>query len=99
VIELFRKNPIIVEMILWDGSSDSLREISEWVGTVVNEFGETEPGFKVQENGTAQVYDALHHSWIDVYIGHRVVAGQLGEFYPINPEAVATTYTPVSVEG
>ena len=52
----------------------------------------TNGNFRVTWLG-AKVYDELHRSWIKVDRGHTVLKGTQGEFYPIQQQALRTTYT------
>lgn len=79
----FRKRPIEVTAVQWTGSN--LAEMNEFTGglflviTSVTDF-------------TAQVYDVLHGTWVDLKTGHWVVKGVRGEFYPIDGDVLAETY-------
>lgn len=96
MIEKFRKVPIEVETILWDGTPERAQQIKEWVG----KRDTHEPRFLLPEDITgvwneANVWNDQEHCWIPCPVGHRVVKGLLGEFYPISPEAVEKTYEAV----
>ena len=41
-----------------------------------------------------EVWNDQESAWIPCPVGHSVVKGRLGEFYPISPAAIAETYEP-----
>jgi hypothetical protein len=92
VIEIYQRRPAYVEMILWDGSADSFYEIRDWVGISPDVGG---PGFRFNAHDIAEVYNGEEHGWIPTPVGHRIVKGPVGEFYPISPAALALSYGPV----
>jgi hypothetical protein len=93
LIERFRKRPIVVETILWDGTPERAEEIRNWIGDGL----EGESLFLAPEemsgvNEHARVWNDQEHCWIPVPLGHRVVKGALGELYPISPAALVETF-------
>lgn len=92
-IQTFRKRPLTVETMLWDGTPERAQQIKTWVGLALS----NEPGFlDVHElagvNHNARLWNSQERCWLPVPVGHRVVKGALGEFHPIGPAAVAETY-------
>jgi hypothetical protein len=92
-IERFRKRPIVVDTILWDGTVGRLAAMLAWIGHTPTPCGA--PPVLYNEQSGLRVWNAEENQYIDVPIGHRVVKGQLGEHYPISPEAVENTYIAV----
>ena len=84
----YRKKPVVVETVLWDGTN--VDELREFCGSGPEGFL-FEPPAGV---GRAAVWNDQEHAWIPLPAGHRVVRGLLGEVYPISPEALAATYEP-----
>jgi len=78
----FRKKPLTVETLEWTG--ENYRSLSAFTGQQVRRAA----------MGGLEVWNEEERDWIACPIGHRVVRGALGEFYPISPEAVARTYEP-----
>lgn len=92
-VEVFRKKPVEVETILWDGTPERAEEIRAWT----SESHHGAPMFLLPEDvqddwDEARVFNDQEGCWIPCPVGHRVVKGRLGEFYPISPAAVAETY-------
>ena len=94
-IDRFRKKPIVVDTILWDGTLDRLADIVNWVGHAPTPCGA--PPVLYNEQAGLRIWNAEENQYIDVPQNHRVVKGARGEYYPISPEAVAETYE--AVEG
>lgn len=42
----------------------------------------------------AQVFDALHSTWVGVKDNQWIIKGAKGEFYPCDPEIFAAKYEP-----
>jgi len=91
-ITRYRKRPVEVDTIEWTGSN--INELIDFTGgdfRLVNpDDGDFAPDV------TAKVYDRLHDTWVGVKTGQHVIHGVKGEFYPIDPEVLATTYEPAS---
>lgn len=76
-IKKFRKKPVVVECIQWDGTN--FDELQDWAGSNVKLTND------VQHNHLPPqlwVYDKMHETWIKVFEGHRIIKGTEGEFYP-----------------
>lgn len=93
MIETFRKKPVTVETVLWDGTRETIAFLVKWAGNL-RDNPEQSPRFIVDADMNGCVYNDQERCWVNVPLGHRVVKGRLGEFYPISPEAVAETYEP-----
>lgn len=83
-IERLRKLPLVVEMLLWDGSN--YEQVREFAG----------PGRKadLDHRGCLAVWNDQEHDWLGVPPGHYVAKGALGELYPVSPEAREATFEP-----
>jgi hypothetical protein len=89
MLGIYRKKPVTVSMILWDGTGRAAAEIAAWVG----EVDPGVPGFRVAAGAEgAEVWAAQEECWVDCPVGHHVVRGRLGEYYPISAEALAQSY-------
>lgn len=78
----YRKKPVIVSTMEWTGDNEA--DLVAWTGGNFHAYD----AFPY----TAEVYDELHATWIDVETGHHIIRGVKGEFYPIAPEVLADTY-------
>ncbi|WP_141576165.1 hypothetical protein [Actinomadura sp. WMMA1423] len=92
--ERFRKKPVEIEAVRWDGHNE------------MELIAFTEGGFTVlpptpypphlehlpPPPNTAQVYDKLHHTWVGVETGQWVIRGIKGEFYPCADDVFTETY-------
>jgi hypothetical protein len=79
----FRKKPVVIEAIRWDGSVEALDAIREWqpaCGVAGHE------GQLLIETAEGTLY-AARGSWI--------IQGVAGEIYPCRPDIFAKTYEPV----
>lgn len=79
----YRKRPVIVETIRWAGTN--LPAIRTFAG---------EGNVSCPAGGHLEVWNDQESAWIPCPLGHSVVKGRLGEFYPISPAAIAETYEP-----
>lgn len=90
-IERFRKLPLEVETVLWDGNPERASFLQHWTGQCPDgserfrRFGEV-----------WSVWADEERTYIQCPVGHRVVRTWQGTFYPISPESVAATYEVVS---
>jgi hypothetical protein len=87
----YRKRPIVVPTVLFDG--ENFDELREFTG---DQFRPVDP----QDRGDdpeiiAEVMDTLHSTWVGVKQGQSIVRGVQGEFYPIDAEVLSSTYETV----
>lgn len=79
----YRKKPVIVQAMLFDGTMDSGLEIKKWSDQKVNVIlGE---GRVFLEIGTLE-------GLMEASPGDYVIKGVKGEFYPCKPDIFAATY-------
>jgi hypothetical protein len=90
----FRKRPVVVDTILWDGTPEAAAELVAWCGWLNDNPAQSPRFLSIEGGGLAQVWNDQERCWIDVHVGHRVARGALGEFYPISPEAIDATFEP-----
>lgn len=105
----WRKKPVVIEAMLWDGSRASVQRLCEWVNShpeVVPE-GHEPSGDRTISYLTGgkpplpidQPYDV--RIWtlegdMEVAPGDWVIKGVAGEFYPCKPGIFAATYEAVN---
>lgn len=76
----YRKKPVVIEAVRWRG--DNAGECHDHAGSA----------FRVV--GQAQVYAEKEDTWVNCPVGHYVIKGVAGEFYPCDPDVFAATYEP-----
>ena len=79
-----RSKVVEIEAVLWDGSDESLKEIDEFVGALNLSYSLL--------TDTIDVWNELEEQWIHVPLGHYVLRGLKGEFYPCEQEALFMKY-------
>lgn len=90
----FRKKPVEIEAMQFDGSFDSYMQIVEWarshdaLNINVREFGEEE------SDHTHLVVHTLEGA-MRAESGDWIIRGVQGEFYPCKPDIFDATYQPV----
>jgi hypothetical protein len=93
-VTMRRKRPVEVRTLEWTG--DNLDELLMFCGPFPDGsaplFTGPDPADGIY--ASARVWNSEERDWINVPVGHHLVAGPLGEFYPISPEALARTYDP-----
>lgn len=82
----FRKKPIIVEAMQFDGSPESIVALYRWSGDVI---GWSQPGGQVQDAFVVTMEGEMAFD-----TGCWIVKGVQGEFYPIKSDIFAETYEP-----
>jgi len=81
----FRKKPVVIEAVQWDGSIDGALDIVMWSRSPTLKYSTTN-GFSV---------DTLEGVML-VTEGDWVIRGVKGEFYPCKPDIFAATYEPAT---
>jgi hypothetical protein len=94
ILTMVKKHPVRVRMVEWTGDLAAVHEL-----TGPANFREVKLGDRDGDpRSTAEVFDHLHDAWIGVRPGQLVIAGPLGEFYPIARDALVQLYNPESPE-
>lgn len=91
---LYRKRPVVIEAMEWDGTAESARQVIDWVlshgGTVRYACGD-------EKGCSAEV--GVH--WLEIETlegthratpGDQVIRGIANEFYPCKPAIFVDTY-------
>lgn len=88
----FRKKPVEIEAMQFDGGN--------WIAVEAfasGRFHEVLPEDRLDDPDiTAEVWDALHSTWVGVKDGQWIIRGVQGEFYPCDPDVFEATYEAVS---
>lgn len=92
----FKKKPVEIEAMQWDGTLSSANEIMEWSSTnmgprvVYNSFTNTKPEPHLNIFTMEGIMVASKNDWI--------IRGIHGEIYPCNPDIFEKTYAPSEEE-
>ncbi len=91
----FRKKPVIVDAILFDGKN--VDAVQAFTGFAT--FGLVAPTDRTEDPDiTAEVFDKLHSTWVGVKDGQWIIKGVQAEFYPCDASVFAATYEPTAKE-
>lgn len=85
----FRKKPVVIEAIQFDGSSSGIDEIQRWMETGIYRRDEV----RTRDGGRTFVIPTLEGEHV-VSPGDWIIRGVAGEFYPCKPEIFTATYEP-----
>lgn len=102
----YRKKPVEVEAMLFDGTNAQTHAVYQWVET--NTLGSFEPmaviegrqpypasGVSIDPRDGRMIISTLEGlHWVDR--GDYVICGVQGEFYPCKPDIFAATYEEVA---
>ena len=92
----FRKKPVEIEAMRWDGSEESIAAICGWANG--DFLGADDPTITYLTSGPGAPFDV--RIWtlegeLHVTAGDWVIRGIKGEFYPCKPDIFMATYEPV----
>lgn len=97
VAEKYRKRPVVIEAMRFDGSRPSIEAICRWAND--ERPADEDPWITYTLTGPDDVEDVL----IDTLEGHMavspgdlVIKGVHGEFYPCKPDIFDLTYEPMT---
>ena len=89
-MSLYRKKPVVIEAMEWDGAVNSATVIIDWM---------------LANGGTARYHDGPSALSIDTLEGTMtavpgdwIIRGVKGEFYPCKPDIFEATYEPAADE-
>jgi len=91
----FRKIPIVIEAFKWTGGSTApvdLRLGKNWGRADV--YGV--PWNFEKDKEELVIFNSMEQAWIPCPVGHWIIQGVKGEFYPCEPDVFEQTYEPVS---
>lgn len=95
-VRAWRKKPVVIEAVQWTGSSASLAEIHELIGT----------HHSVQSYRWDEYVDLVKREGLKIFtlegshmasIGDWIIKGVKGEAYPCKPDIFAATYEPAAL--
>lgn len=82
----YRKKPVVIEAVLWDGSDEAADEVYEFM----------EDAQWSMNTGTKKVDIHTLEGVMSADIGDYIIKGVQGEFYPCKPDIFAATYEEVA---
>lgn len=89
----YRKRPIVIEALRFDGTNGP--EIETWAGQVGTNKGVVERHDASGNNAGVIRIDTLEGT-MNALVGDWVIKGIKGEFYPCRDDIFAATYEPVT---
>lgn len=102
----FRKRPVQIEAVLWDGTPAGAAPVIDWINTLSTRtatWREAQPftnilyyGEEVQGVHPEGIYIKTLEGELHVSPGDWVIRGVAGEFYPVKPAIFEATYEEIS---
>lgn len=89
----YRKKPIEVEAIQFDGSIESVQKVKQFTKDKFREIPEEDR--EDDPSKVAEVFDYIHRTWIGVRTEDWIIRGVSGEVYPCAPGVFEATYEEV----
>lgn len=86
----FRKKPVEIQAVRWTGGNDA--DLDQFAGDYFAALDEQDRANCNDPEATAQIFDALHSTWVLVYDGNWIIRGVKGEFYPCRDDIFRETY-------
>lgn len=89
----FRKKPVVIEAILWEGGDYKCLEDfcgHNWGRNDAKDTSGPEDGEGVV------VWNIKEKQWLHMPVGHWLIRGICGELYPCDPEIFVATYDAVT---
>jgi hypothetical protein len=83
----FRKKPVVIEAMLYDGTEDGWRDVTDWANEVWFRVDGDQPKRALEIHTREGVMRADPGDW--------VIRGVAGEFYPCKPDIFEQTYEEV----
>lgn len=85
----YRKKPVVIEAMHWDGYDDSLKEINEWM------WSSLKPQRLFMDADGGAIHVRTLEGNMLVSPGDYIIQGVQGEFYPCKPDIFDATYEKV----
>jgi len=92
VAQRYRKKPVEVSAMRWIGGPwECLNTFCGRNWSRADAVDETGP----QDPENVVVWNSRENQWLNVPVGHWIIRGVVGEFYPCDPHVFEATYEPV----
>ena len=89
----YRKKPVVIEAIQWDGRGETFNKLVEWVGDALCVCEHGAPALTNFDRYTLSIKTLEGIMQVDNY--DFIIKGVSGEFYPRKPGIFKLTYEPV----
>jgi hypothetical protein len=92
----FRKKPVVVEAMLFDGTEENFNQIWAWA-CPSDDTLESPVHCGNHDDGSDDYTELSVRTWegdVTAHPGEWIIKGTRGEFYPCKPEAFADSYEP-----
>ncbi|MEM7142099.1 MAG: hypothetical protein AAF548_13835 [Actinomycetota bacterium] len=89
----FRKKPVVIEAMLWDGSADSAEAVLGWMHGFATD-GEPLAEFVDPRDGDAEFAIHTLEGRLTASPGDWIIRGVANEFYACKPDIFDETYEP-----
>ena len=83
IVIMFRKKPVVIEAVLWDGKEETYLGIQNWMGAKASDVG-----CILQNELRIWTLEGV----MVANIGDWIIKGVKGEFYPCKPDIFQATY-------
>lgn len=87
----FRKKPVVIEAMLFDGTEPSARTVLDWMAQHRPAQVDASPSYRP---GIRSIFITTLEGVMEASAGDWVIRGISGEFYPCKPDIFAATYDP-----
>lgn len=91
IVGKFRRKPLVVEAVQWDGTPGRAKEIADWV----NGLSGDAQYIAVDELIDSISVRTIHGDYAFVRDLDWLVRGPAGDFWPVNPAVFEQSYTSV----
>ena len=90
----YRKKPVVIEAVQWDGSQDGWQQLLKWAGRYNPPTGHSSPHWIIVHIAHNPVTVTVHtlEGAMTVSPDDWVIKGVADEFYPCKPEIFEQTY-------
>lgn len=88
----YRKKPVVIEAIKWDGHNDS--EIENFVGDMFDGYGDNLVAYRPssEQYKSKLIYIKTLEGVMTASVGDYIIKGVKGEYYPCKPDIFESTY-------
>lgn len=87
----YRKKPVVIEAMRWiGGDTHTLTEFVGYTGWTRADIH----GMSFDDSEQVIVYNKAEQQWLQVPVGHWIIRGIQGEYYPCKHDIFETTYEP-----
>ncbi len=91
----YRRNPALIEAARWEGGDTEW--LDQWLGQNWTRADARDVEWLHEDGEELVVWNSIEKAWTPVPVGHWIIRGIAGEYYPCDPQVFSILYEEAEV--